>query len=219
MSKINFKKDISIVVADDHPLLLNGLVHELHSHNYTQVHKATNGKNALELILSIEPNIAMLDIHMPELNGFEVIEQARKKGCKTNFIILSFHKQSEYLEKAKSLNINGYLLKEDDFEEIEKCINSIENNVFYLSKSLDTSQNENLPNDLILVEKLTTSEKKILKLVTKQFSNAEISDYLSISIRTVEKHRSNIIQKLELVGGTNSLTNWALTNKNSIDLL
>ncbi|WP_298514058.1 response regulator transcription factor [uncultured Kordia sp.] len=209
-------KKITIVTADDHPMLLKGLTEELTTNGYNVIGQATNGIQALELVLKLQPAIALLDIDMPVLTGFEVIKMAREKGAKTKFIILSFHKESYYIVQAKAFQIDGYLLKEDTFFEIEHCINEVLNGNIYFSKSIDDQPLQNASEELKRLNLLTLSETKILKLIAQEISNQEIADTLSVSIRTIEKHRSNIIEKLGLKKGNNVLTNWALLNRNVI---
>ena len=210
------KKSISIVVADDHPMLLKGLNDELINSGYSVIGQADNGIQALELILKLQPEIAFLDIDMPILNGFEVIKMAREKGSETKFIILSFHKESYYLVQAKTFQIDGYLLKEDSFFEIERCIDEVMEGNVYFSKSIDKQPILQASEELKRLNLLTLSETKILKLIAQEISNQDIADFLSISIRTVEKHRSNIIDKLGLKKENNVLTNWALVNRGAI---
>lgn len=211
------KKNISTVIADDHPMILKGLNDELTANNYNVIGQAANGMQALELILTHNPTIALLDIDMPLLTGFEVIKMAKQKEVDTKFIILSFHKENEYISQAKALQINGYLLKEDSFSEIEECIESVLNNEVYFSRSFVPSSLASVSEDLKRIKHLTSSEKTILKLVAQQMSSSEIAETLFISIRTVEKHRSNIITKLEIENNTaNTLTHWAFINKNAI---
>ncbi|HLT49623.1 MAG TPA: response regulator transcription factor [Aequorivita sp.] len=211
------KKNISTVIADDHPMILKGLNDELTANNYNVVGQAANGMQALELILIHNPIIALLDIDMPLLTGFEVIKMAKQKKVDTKFIILSFHKENEYISQAKALQINGYLLKEDSFSEIEECISCVLNNEVYFSRSFIPSSLAIVSEDLKKIKHLTSSEKTILKLVSEQLTSSEIAEKLFISIRTVEKHRSNIIMKLEIENTTsNALTNWAYLNRNVI---
>jgi len=214
------KKNISIVIADDHPMILKGLHDELIANNYNIVGQAANGMQALELILTYNPIIALLDIDMPLLTGFEVIKMAKQKKVDTKFIILSFHKENEYISQAKALQINGYLLKEDSFSEIEDCIDCTLKDEIYFSRSFVPSSLVSVSEDLKKIKHLTSSEKTILKLVSEQMSSSEIAEKLFISIRTVEKHRSNIIMKLEIENTTsNTLTNWAYLNRNVINEL
>lgn len=210
------KRNISIVIADDHPMILKGLNDELVAYNYNVVGQAVNGKQALELILTKKPTLALLDIDMPMLTGFEVIKKANKKQIDTKFIVLSFHKESDYISQAKALQIDGYLLKEDSFTEIEDCIQCVLNNGIYFSRAFEPSSLESVSEDLRRIKHLTSSEKIVLKLVSQKMSSNLIADKLFISTRTVEKHRSNIITKLELENTTNALTNWAYIYRNVI---
>lgn len=210
------KKEITIITADDHPMLLKGLNDELIANGYNIVGQSTNGIQALELILKLKPVIALLDIDMPMLTGFEVIKMAREKGSKTKFIILSFHKESYYIVQAKTFQIDGYLLKEDTFFEIEHCISEVLKGNVYFSKSIEEQPLSTASEELKRLNLLTLSEIKILKFIAKEVSNQEIADTLSLSVRTIEKHRSNIIEKLGLKKGNNVLTNWALVNRTTI---
>ena len=134
-----YKKDMSIVIADDHPMLLKGLFDELTAFGYNVIGSGVNGMKALELILTCEPDIALLDIDMPMLTGFEVVKTAIEKGCKTKFIMLSFHKETEYVLQAKALQIQGYLLKEDSFVEVEKCMDAVLKGEQYFSPSFEST--------------------------------------------------------------------------------
>ncbi|BFP42037.1 response regulator transcription factor [Muricauda sp. SCSIO 64092] len=212
-------KDVSIIIADDHPLLLKGLYEELIANDYNVVGQASDGMNALKLILQYRPTLALIDIDMPFLSGFEVVKMAKEKGIPTNFIVLSFHKEVSYLCQAKALQINGYLLKEDSFFEIERCIHAVAKNQTYFSPSLDSLTLHSANDELKKLTLLTSSEVTILKLVAKQASNINIADHLCVSVRTVEKHRSNIIAKLALENSTNTLTHWAITNQKVIQEL
>ena len=202
----------TIVIADDHPLLLKGMFDELTFNGYNVIGKATNGSEALQLILDKTPDIAFLDIDMPFLSGLEVIKRAKDKNVKTKFIVLSFHKDQEYVTQSKTLQIDGYMLKENSFEELERCIKAVMAGNQYFSSSFVNQFIKRLKN-------LSASEIIILKLVAKAQSNQEISKILFVSERTIEKHRSNIIKKLDLAKENNSLTNWALTNKETILML
>lgn len=210
------KRDISIVIADDHPMILKGLNDELLAYNYNVVGQAVNGRQALELILEKKPTLALLDIDMPFLTGFEVIKLAKEQEIDTKFIVLSFHKENDYISQAKALQINGYLLKEDSFSEIEDCIQCVLNNSVYFSRAFKPGSLESVSEELRRVKHLTSSEKTVLKLVSQQMSSILIAETLFISIRTVEKHRSNIITKLELENTTNTLTNWAYIHRKLI---
>lgn len=207
------KKDLRLVIADDHPLLLKGLQDELEANHYNIVACASDGGEALENIMSHKPDMALLDINMPLLTGFEVVKEAIAKGTETKFIILSFHDESDYIAQALSIGVKGYLLKEDSFQEIDRCIDTVMRGGEYLSNSLDNSILRSTSESLASLKFLTPSELTILKQIADRKTTHEIAESLSISRRTVEKHRSNIISKLTIPKGTNSLTHWALMNK------
>ncbi len=210
------KKNTTIVLADDHPLLLKGLSEEFIDNGYNVVGQATNGMQALELILVHNPVLAFLDIDMPLLTGFEVIKMAKEKKVQTKFIVLSFHKEKNYIIQAQNLQINGYLLKEDSFAEIELCMQKVLAGEICFSPSFGKGILQNASEELKRLGYLTPSEKTILKLIAQQKTSLEIAEMLFISERTVEKHRSNIIAKLDLDSSTNSLTSWAILQRDTI---
>jgi DNA-binding NarL/FixJ family response regulator len=206
-------RNIKILVADDHPMLLKGLKDELLSNNYKNILTATNGAEALEKLASETPEIAILDIEMPLLTGFEVINKCQEKRLQTKFIILTSHKESRYIFKAKSLNISGYLLKDEPFSEIQKCIYKVlEGENYYSSTFNDVFQSQISP-EIEKIKLLSPSERTIVRLISDEKSSKEISETLLISIRTVQKHRANIIKKLSLTSDQDALSNWVSQNK------
>jgi DNA-binding NarL/FixJ family response regulator len=214
-----FLKTISILIADDHPMLLKGLYDEMLERGFNVVAQAANGQEAWEKLLEHKPKLALLDIDMPFYTGFEVVKMARKEGLDTKFIILSFHKEKEYVAQAKNLGIDGYLLKEDTIQDIESCMRAVLDNRPFFSRSFQPEALEDISSGLEKLRLLTPSEVKILKMVASGKTTTEISELLGVSSRTVEKHRSNIIMKLDIPSGTNSLLNWTFGNKKSINAL
>ena len=205
--------NISIVVADDHPMLLKGLIGELNDAGFNVVGGAANGSIALECIMSKKPNIAILDISMPLLSGFEVIKECKKRGSDTRFILLTSHKERLVILKAKKMGVFGYILKDEPFVEVKNCIESVMKGRFYHSDVFyDVLKKEIYP-ELKKIKYLSPSELTIVRLIAQEKSSQEISDILSISIRTVEKHRSNIISKLSLPKSKLSLNTWIHKNK------
>ncbi len=204
-------------MADDHPLLLQGLETALRTKGFNIQGTAIDGSAALKLITELNPKIAILDIEMPYMDGLSVAKHCMEKGYETKFIILSYHKETEFIARAKSLNLSGYLLKEDAFEEIEVCIQKVMAGEQYFSKAFHLKDVKSAESSLERVESLTPSERKILKFIASNQSTREIADMLFISERTVEKHRSNIIQKLSLEGKPNGLITWVLHNKHLLN--
>ena len=206
-------KNFTILIADDHPMLLNGLYEALVSSGYNVIGKAQNGTEALQLILELKPTLAILDVEMPFMTGFEVVKNIREKSISTKFIIQTLHKNLEYITLALSLKIEGYLLKEDPFTAIETCMEKVLNNESYFSDSIDSNGLLNATSEFKNLKLLTPSELVILKLISKRASTNVIAESLFVSSRTIEKHRSNIIDKLGLRGGEqNSLGYWAITH-------
>jgi DNA-binding NarL/FixJ family response regulator len=210
------KKSFSIVIADDHPVLLKGLLEEFIANGYNVIGNAINGIEALESILSLKPTIALLDIDMPFLNGFEVVKTAKEKGSVTKFIMFSYHREAEFVLQAKSLQIDGYLLKEDSFPEIERCMDMVIKGNEFVSTAFNSKMLKNVSEDILKLDWLTASEITILKLIAQQEKTVQIAENLCVSIRTIEKHRSNIIAKLWPKNNSNSLSLWAITNKSII---
>ncbi len=203
---------VSIVTADDHPLLLKGLNDFLIEKGYNIIGSSENGKDAYELIKTKKPEIAILDIQMPFLSGLEIAKLCFQNKLRTKIILITFHKEASLYHQAQELHVYGYLLKEFAIEEIENCIDFVSKNIPYFSKKIQEHVNLNQPKNENL-KLLTPSERKILKHIIKEQTNKEIADALFISPRTVEKHRSNIITKLKLESKTNSLLFWAKENQ------
>jgi DNA-binding NarL/FixJ family response regulator len=197
----------SIIIADDHPLVLKGLHNFLTENNYNVLASAKNGKEALTLIKAHNPDIAILDIKMPFFSGLEIAEQCRNEGLATKIVLITFEKNGKIFSKAKELDVYGYVLKEFALEELENCINSISSNKPYFSPELvEFIELEEQPKYYNL---LTEHEKNIVTYISNNKTAVEIAEMLSISPRTVEKHKSNIIKKLKLERKQNSLLIWA----------
>ena len=146
--------------------------------------------------------------------GIEIAQKCKTNCPDTKVILITLHKEREIYEQAKELNIFGYILKEFALEEIENCLEQVIQGEHYFSPNIGKKlQSHGI--DTELFSKLTPSEKKILKLIGEDKTNKEIASLLFISYRTVEKHRSNIINKLQLEHKTNSLLIWAKQNYSS----
>ncbi len=201
-------KKETIIIADDHPLLLKGLNDFLKEKDYNIIGSGNNGREAYNLITKLNPDIAILDIQMPFLSGLEIAKKCKTNGLTTKIILITLHKERDLYQQAQDLNIFGYVLKEFALEEIETCIKTVsKGNPFFSPKIKELLGPNNL--EEASLKSLTPSEKKILKFIANDKTNKEIASLLFISYRTVEKHRSNIITKLELEHKTNSLLIWA----------
>lgn len=200
----------TIVIADDHPLLLNGTKTFLESKWFKILDTATDGNSAYNKIASLKPDVAILDFDMPKLNGLEVALEIKRNTLNTKVIILTLHKQEAILNEVGK-TIEGYLTKDSALEELESCLERLKNNGNYIGSKL---KNDTLcANSASKIESLTPSEVKILKYLDQHYSSSQIAEELFISRRTVEKHRSNIIKKLELNNtNQNALFIWLKNN-------
>jgi len=200
----------SIIIADDHPLVLKGLQDFLVEKKFNIIDSANDGKEAYKLILKHEPDIAILDIRMPHLSGIEIAEQCQDK-LNTKIILITFEKNTIFYQQAKQYNIYGYLLKEFALVEIENCLNFVANGIPYFSKEIEDQFSNEV--EFMHINALTPSEKHILKLIAQNKTAKEIACMLSISKRTVEKHKSHIIKKLNLESKHNGLLLFVKENE------
>ncbi len=207
----------TILVADDHPILLKGLIDELLNIGFVVFEGAKNGAEALDSIVSKKPTIAILDINMPFLTGFEVIKKCQAASLETKFIILTSHKEKGFVLKAKKMNIAGYLLKDEPFFEIKKCIYAVLNGEFYASIVFNEVFTKEVSPLMEKINYLSPSERTIVRLIAQNKSSKEIAEILSISQRTVDKHRSNIIAKLDVSSDSGSLAVWVKENKELLE--
>lgn len=205
----------SIIIADDHPLLLKGLSDFLIEKGFNLLGSGKDGREAYNLITQIKPDIAILDIQMPFMSGLEIAQKCKGLAIETKIVLITLHKEKELYQKAQELNIFGYILKEFALEEIETCIKTVTEGVPFFSDKIKELIGVVLIDDSDL-NTLTPSEKKILKLIAQDKTNKEIASQLFISYRTVEKHRSNIITKLNIEPKTNSLLIWAKEHHNKL---
>ena len=197
----------SIVIADDHPLILKGLQDFLLEKKFDVVASAKNGREAFNYIKSLEPDIAILDIQMPIFTGLEVAEKCQDEGFATKLVIITLEKSAEFYHEAKSIGVHGYVLKEFALEEIEKCIEDVLKGKDYFSPDLsEVLEEHKMPEEM---KTLTETELKVLRLIAARKTAKEISEILNNSDRTVEKHKSHIRQKLKLDSDTNSLLLYA----------
>jgi two-component system response regulator NreC len=195
-----------IVVADDHAMFREGLLHLLRLSDMEVVAECSNGTEALKAIIGFSPDIALLDVSMPDMDGISVTEQSKSLSPKTKIIILTIHDSPEVSMRAFSAGVSGYLLKECAFKELLIAIETVQSGCRYISPSIrEKFPFESNPSN----SQLTKREKEILKHVGLGLSNREIADKLFISIKTVDVHRTNIMKKLN-IHSTASLVHYAM---------
>ncbi|HEX9826113.1 MAG TPA: response regulator transcription factor [Flavobacteriaceae bacterium] len=201
----------SILIADDHPLILKGLNDFLTEKGYNVIAKAKDGEEAFQLIKDKSPDIAILDIQMPYFTGLEIAQKCQEEQLATKIVLITFENDESLYNKAKALPIYGYVLKEFTLVEIENCIHSVENNQSYFSPELINFLETAEPPKVLSL--LSTTEKEVLKLIAQNKTAKEIGKVMFISSRTVEKHKSHIINKLNLESKASSLFLFAKENE------
>jgi DNA-binding NarL/FixJ family response regulator len=197
---------IRVVLADDHILVRQGLKRILGElADLEVIGEAGDGLELLKLLEKITPQMILLDISMPNLRGIEAIRDIKALHPETKILILTMHKDKEYLYQAISAGANGYLLKEDADTELSTAIETIHRGKIYISPFLsgdltdDWAQTYRGKSKLpYLPDNLTTRERQVLKLIAEGKTSKDIADLLFISARTVERHRANLMDKLGL---------------------
>ena len=202
-----------IIVADDHPITLMGTEAFLNNLRHKIVGSYHNGISCLNGIVSLVPDIAIIDVSMPGMSGLEILSIVKFKKFPTKIILLTMHKEMSVFWKANESDVDGYVLKDDAVNDLVPCIKAIMAGKKFISPSLDQNliidQNSESTNQLNL---LTNREKKVLELVANHKTNKDIGEFLFISEKTVESHKRNIVEKLKLPKGKNILLQWALAN-------
>lgn len=204
----------TILIADDHPITLNGIKLYVEQLGYEVVKTCQNGLEAYDAIVALHPEFVILDLNMPGMNGLEVLEKVRQKNESIKIILYTMYQEKSFLTKAKELGVNGYLLKDFALEELSVCLEKINADEDWFSPKLDETLTINKhDSEKTKIMSLTPAERKILELIGEDHNTKSISDLLFISEKTVEKHRSNIIKKLGLPNERNILMRFALQNK------
>lgn len=192
---------IRVLIADDHKMVREGLRRILEFDGEIQViDEADNGEECINKIRSSKPDIVLLDINMPVMNGMEALQEIRKKKLKTKVIILTVHNEIEYLLRAVDIGIDGYVLKDSDAHELIRAVTSVYEGDKFIQPSLIPLLNSKLiarDLDAERLEQLSKREIEVLKLVAVGMFNKEIGVELGISERTVKNHLSSIFKKID----------------------
>lgn len=194
---------INVLLADDHSMIREGLKQLLElDGDIRVVGEAGNGEVCLRLIDSLQPDVVLLDINMPELNGLEVLERLRNKGSKQKVLILTIHNEVEYLMRAIEIGVSGYLLKDSESSVLKKAIFAVYNGENYIDATMTPLLKEQrylkeLQREARSKEKLlSTREIEVLCALAEGLYNKEIASKLQISEKTVKNHVSNIFKKI-----------------------
>ena len=193
----------SILIADDHDVIRAGIRNILcDQSDYEVAAEAIDGKDALVKVKKFKPDILLLDISMPKMNGLDIIEPIHRVSPETKIIIITVHKARDYMIKAFKAGIKGYLYKENAGEELLPALRSVTGGKTYLSLTVSSYSADKIsgkePEDIIKENLLTEREEKILRLAAEGKTAREIAEALFISHKTVENHKSSIFKKLDL---------------------
>ncbi|TDI89814.1 MAG: response regulator transcription factor [Caldithrix sp.] len=210
---------MKIFIADDHPIFRQGLLKIMEGDPELEiVGESGDGEEALQLIRSLCPDIAVLDISMPGMSGLEIVSEVQKESLKVEFIILTMFDEEEYFDEAMDSGVKGYLLKENATSDLLSCLKSVAQGKYYVSPSISeyllnrNTRVKELNKSSPALSGLTQMEKKVLRLIADNKTSKEVAAELFISYRTVQNHRTNICNKLDLKGH-HKLLQFALENK------
>jgi DNA-binding NarL/FixJ family response regulator len=211
---------LQILIADDHGVVRKGLRILLETNsNWTICAEANNGRKAVEEAVKCQPDIAILDISMPDLNGVEATRQIRQACPNTEVLILTMHESDVLLRESLNAGAKGYLLKEDADDYLHSAIEALRKHKTYFSPKITKAMSgerfslsvDEADRDVPL-NRLTSREKEVTQLLTEGKSNKEVATILRISVKTVEAHRTRIMLKLGIHSIT-GLVRYAIRNK------
>ena len=205
-----------IIIAEDHTILREGLRSLLSSDPDLEiVGEAQDGQEAIRCVEKLKPNLVLMDLSMPRMNGLDAIKEIKKRSTDTKILVLTVHKNEEYIVATLQAGADGYALKDSTHAELGIAIKNVLSGNHYISPGISGRVIEGYlegrkplkPTSPF--DTLTQRERGILKMIAEGYKNKEIADYLCISVKTVEKHRANLMQKLDL-HSVSALTAFAL---------
>ena len=208
-----------IAIADDHPIFRSGLRQVIETDpGLRVVGEAGDGEAALKMIVDLAPDIVVLDVNMPGLTGFAVVEAMHAKGLRAETVMLTMHNEEAMFAKALSLGVRGYVLKDSALSDIVNCLHAVRRGQNFTSAEVTKYLFKRASGQTKPVEglaSLTPAERRVLAMIAEYMTSREIADKLSISVRTVENHRSNICAKVG-VNGSHALMKFALQHQSSL---
>jgi DNA-binding NarL/FixJ family response regulator len=210
-------KKITVVLAEDHAVVREGLRTLLElDKNFEVVGEASNGRQAVELVRKFRPSVVVMDIAMPLLNGFEATRQIRLAVPETKILVLSAHSDDEYVAHMISIGVSGYLVKQNSGQVLVHAVREIANGHTYFSSSVakrmgvaERKSRESRTTRIKEKRPLTSREAEVLQLVAEGAANKQVAAELGISVKTVEKHRQQLMDKLD-IHDTAGLTRHAI---------
>jgi DNA-binding NarL/FixJ family response regulator len=209
-------KKIKIIIADDHSILQHGLAKSLETEKgFEVVAKAESGLAAIELVNRHLPDLVIMDVSMPHLNGMEATKQILNKNPEIKVIALSMHIEKIYVFGMLKAGVSGYILKSCSFKELLTCIKTVLSGEYYFCKEVESivSGKDYVPLDnksISVVSLLSEREREVLQLIAEGYKSRAIAQKLHISVKTVDIHRTNLKTKLN-IHSIAELTKFAIT--------
>ncbi|HZM90969.1 MAG TPA: response regulator transcription factor [Blastocatellia bacterium] len=216
------KTETRMVIADDHAIFRKGLRAVIEAEKgLVVIAEAANGEEALRNIEELRPDVAILDVDMPNMDGFQVVKELGRRRIRVECIFLTIHSEQDVFNEAMNLGVKGYVLKDSSSTDIVNAIHALRQGHHYISPSITThlisrtDRARSLGEKIASVNDLTPTERRILQMIADYKTSKQIAEQLCIHYRTVENHRTNISAKLGL-RGSHSLIKFALKHQQEL---
>lgn len=210
------QESVKVVIAEDSTIVREGLRSLLEtSGGYQVVAEAENGMDAIRMVEDHQPDLVLLDLSMPKMNGISAICEIRRMMPDVKILTLTIHDNDEFILEAFNAGANGYCLKDSSYDDLVKAILKVLEGKTYLSAEISDKvlegylEGKKQLKSTTTFDSLTQREKEVLKLIGEGYKNMEIADFLCISVKTVGKHRSNIMDKID-IHNASGLTAYAI---------
>ncbi len=203
---------VKILLADDHTIVRQGLKLILSAHSDLEVvGEAANGREAVELADKLRPDIVLMDVQMPELNGIDATRKMVAANPRIRILVLSMHKESVYVREILKAGARGYILKDAIDTELLNAVRSVARGDGYISPAVSSALNDKVKDPTNPVDMLSPREREVLLLIADGKTNKEIATRLNLSVYTVDSHRGRIMEKLNL-HSAGELVRFAMKN-------
>jgi len=188
-----------VLIADDHPLIRQGLRTLLEQHGFTVVAEASDGREATQLAQELEPDVAVLDLAMPLLNGLDAAREITRASRRTKTIVVTVHTADQYVLAALQAGVRGYVLKSQAIAELVQAIQEVMRGGRYLSPGISEAVVQAyLAKTDLPADPLTPREREVLQLIAEGKRTKDIAGLLGVSVKTVESHRTRLMEKLDI---------------------
>ena len=206
-------EQVQVVIVDDHVMVREGIKQLLEMDGDIKIiGEAGDGEEGIKIIEKTDPDVILLDVNMPKMNGLEMLQKLKETGIPRKVLILTIHNEVEYLLKAVEIGVNGYVLKDSELAVLRKAIFSVHHGENYMQPSLAPLLMKRMQeNTSEVAEGLTKREMEVLKLIAEGMYNKEIAEKLMISEKTVKNHVSNIFRKINVSDRTHAAV-YAIKN-------